>query len=226
MQCVCAIIKTKVEKMLDSKGFDLWSNNYDKVVSVSDEDNAYPFAGYKSVLGEIYKIIRNRDVCDILDIGFGTGILTKKLYDDGYKIFGIDFSKEMIKIASEKMPNANLIEFDFSKGFPKKVNNKNFDIIISSYAIHHISDEQKKDYILELTKHLNENGLIIFGDVIFETKKDMEECKTQAGDYWDDEEYYIIVEEIKKQLPSLKIDFIKKSYCSGVLVITSFSKTV
>ena len=32
--------------MLDNKGFDLWANGYDESVSVSDEDNTYPFAGY------------------------------------------------------------------------------------------------------------------------------------------------------------------------------------
>ena len=37
--------------MLDNKGFDLWADGYDKTVGVSDEENAYPFAGYKDVLG-------------------------------------------------------------------------------------------------------------------------------------------------------------------------------
>ena len=37
--------------MLDNKGFDLWADGYDKTVGVSDEENTYPFAGYKDVLG-------------------------------------------------------------------------------------------------------------------------------------------------------------------------------
>ena len=41
--------------MLDNKGFDLWADEYDKTVSVSDEGNTYPFAGYKDVLGNIFK---------------------------------------------------------------------------------------------------------------------------------------------------------------------------
>ena len=39
--------------MLDNKGFDLWADRYDESVSVSDEDNTYPFAGYKKILGRI-----------------------------------------------------------------------------------------------------------------------------------------------------------------------------
>ena len=92
--------------MLDSKGFDLWSDNYDTQVEISDEENVYPFAGYKKVLSTVYEKVRKQNPKNILDIGFGTGILAKKLYDDGYNIYGIDFSNEMLKKAKQKMPNA------------------------------------------------------------------------------------------------------------------------
>lgn len=64
--------------MLNSKGFDLWADNYDKSVNLSEEENTYPFAGYKNVLGNIYHKIREKKGKTILDIGFGTGILSKK----------------------------------------------------------------------------------------------------------------------------------------------------
>ena len=35
--------------MLDNKGFDLWADGYDAAVGLSDEENSYPFAGYKDV---------------------------------------------------------------------------------------------------------------------------------------------------------------------------------
>ena len=40
--------------MLNNRGFDLWADDYDKSVSLSDEDGTYPFAGYKVILNEIY----------------------------------------------------------------------------------------------------------------------------------------------------------------------------
>ena len=48
--------------MLDNKGFDLWADGYDKSVGLSEEENTYPFAGYKKVLGNIYKTIIPRNV--------------------------------------------------------------------------------------------------------------------------------------------------------------------
>ena len=205
--------------MLDSKGFDLWSDNYDTQVEISDEENVYPFAGYKKVLGTVYEKIRKQNPKNILDIGFGTGILAKKLYDDGYNIYGIDFSNEMLKKAKQKMPNAELLQFDFTDGLPKEFEQKQFDVILSTYAIHHIDDEAKKLYILKLLKSLNPKGILIFGDVAFETEKDMEAARKKDYEEWDDEEYYLIAERFNLWFPHLKTDFIKISYCSGVCTI-------
>ncbi|MGI5063200.1 class I SAM-dependent methyltransferase [Treponema denticola] len=205
--------------MLDSKGFDLWSDNYDTQVEISDEENVYPFAGYKRVLGTVYEKVRKQNPKNILDIGFGTGILAKKLYDDGYNIYGIDFSNEMLKKAKQKMPNAELLQFDFTDGLPKEFEQKQFDVILSTYAIHHIDDKAKKSYILKLLKSLNPKGILIFGDVAFETEKDMEAARKKDYEEWDDEEYYLIAERFNLWFPYLKTDFIKISYCSGVCTI-------
>ena len=205
--------------MLNSKGFDLWSDNYDTQVEISDEENVYPFAGYKKVLGTVYEKVRKQNPKNILDIGFGTGILAKKLYDDGYNIYGIDFSNEMLKKAKQKMPNAELLQFDFTDGLPKEFEQKHFDVILSTYVIHHIDDEAKKLYILKLLKSLNPKGILIFGDVAFETEKDMEAARKKDYEEWDDEEYYLIAERFNLWFPHLKTDFIKISYCSGVCTI-------
>lgn len=205
--------------MLNSKGFDLWSDNYDSQVEISDEENVYPFAGYKKVLSTVYEKVRKQNPKNILDIGFGTGILAKKLYDDGYNIYGIDFSNEMLKKAKQKMPNAELLQFDFTDGLPKEFEQKQFDVILSTYAIHHIDDEAKKLYILKLLKSLNPKGILIFGDVAFETEKDMEAARKKDYEEWDDEEYYLIAERFNLWFPYLKTDFIKISYCSGVCTI-------
>ena len=56
--------------MLNNKGFDLWADGYDKTVGISDEENTYPFAGYKKVLGFIFQTIMRDSkmpLCWILD---------------------------------------------------------------------------------------------------------------------------------------------------------------
>ena len=49
--------------MLNNKGFDLWADGYDKTVGISDEENTYPFAGYKKVLGFIFQTIMETRKC-------------------------------------------------------------------------------------------------------------------------------------------------------------------
>ena len=203
--------------MLDSTGFDLWANEYDKTVHLSEEADEYPFAGYKNVLNTIYKRMKAGNAKKVLDIGFGTGILAKKLYDEGIEIFGIDFSQEMIKLAKEKMPNAVLYQYDFSKGLPIELSEMKFDSIICTYAIHHLTDSAKDTFIKELQNRLTPNGEILLGDVAFDTKQSLEECMKKAGDEWDDEEFYIVAEEFSKEFPNMIFE--KISFCSGVCVI-------
>lgn len=206
--------------MLDNKGFDLWANGYDKSVQISEDNNEYPFAGYKEVLNTIYKIVRRKEKAKVLDIGFGTGILTKKLYDDGYEIYGIDFSQRMIEIAKDKMPLASLIQYDFSKGLPEEIKDNSFDYIISTYAMHHLEDEEKSKFIKRLGNYLSKDGKIIIGDITFKTRELLEQCKSSYNDLWDDEEVYFVYDELKESLFDMKIRFIEISHCSAVTQIT------
>jgi len=208
--------------MLDSKGFDLWADGYDKSVNVSEESNEYPFAGYKDVLNYIYNKAREKDNANVLDIGFGTGILTTRLYNVGCNITGIDFSSNMIDIAKQKMPNAILINCDFSKGLPDEIKGHHFDYIISTYAIHHLTDKEKINFIKSLAILLNEKGKILIGDVSFETINEFEICKEKYKEFWDNDEFYFIAEEIIHHLNDCyNCEYMKTSHCAGILTITN-----
>ncbi|MBU5294455.1 hypothetical protein FYJ27_02870 [Anaerosalibacter bizertensis] len=61
--------------------------------------------------------------------------------------------------------------FDFSKGLPKALENIQFDYIISTYAMHHLEDKEKINFINKLDEYISNDGEIIIGDVAFETRK-------------------------------------------------------
>ncbi len=204
--------------MLDNKGFDLWADDYDQSVGIGDEQDSYPFAGYKKLLGKIYQIIRQGQGTKVLDIGFGTATLSNKLYQNGYEIWGQDFSQKMIEIASPKMPNAHLFQGDFTKDLHKEISNNNYDFIIATYALHHLTDKQKAPFINNLKKLLNPKGLIIIGDVAFETQAQLDNCCQQAGDNWDEDEFYFVYEQLKQELTD--ISFEKISNCAGIIQLS------
>lgn len=203
--------------MLDQKGFDLWADGYDKAVGISDEENTYPFAGYKAVLGTIFRIIMQKQNASVLDLGFGTGTLTAKLYEHGCTVYGQDFSSRMIRLASEKMPHAQLYEGDLTQGLAEPLTHRNYDFIVATYSLHHLTDEQKTAFLHELTSYLNENGMILIGDVAFETREELEQCRIRAGNEWDEEEIYFVAEELKRTFP--KLEFTPVSFCAGILTL-------
>ena len=205
------------DRMLDNKGFDLWAEGYDKAVGLSEEENSYPFAGYKNVLSGIFQEIMTKPNAKVLDIGFGTGTLTTKLYENGCDVYGQDFSQRMIELANEKMPNAKLFQGDFSKGLVPELKDCKFDFIIGTYSLHHLTDEEKITFFNGLLNQLNEGGKLLIGDVAFSSRAELENCRTEAGDEWDDDEIYFVLDELEKAFPNA--EFKQKSYCSGIISI-------
>ena len=201
------------DKMLSKEGFDLWADGYDKAVGLSDEENTYPFAGYKEVLGSIFQTVMQKENATVLDIGFGTGTLTTKLYEHGCLVYGQDFSSRMIELAYQKMPEAHLYQGDFTQGLAEPLRNQKYDFITATYSLHHLTDEQKTAFIKILLDRLNENGKILIGDVAFENREKMDQCRLEAGDEWDDEEIYFVIDELRDSFPDLS--FTQVSYCAG-----------
>lgn len=207
--------------MLNKLGFDLWANDYDQTVQLSEESNLYPFAGYKTILNTIFNEVMQSGNQSVLDIGFGTGVLTNKLYENGHEITGIDFSNKMIEIAQLKMPSAHLIEFDFIEGLPEQLNGQKYDSIISTYALHHLTDEKKIEFIKSLLPLLMKEGKIYIGDISFQTRQSLEQCKKESLAYWDDDEFYFVADEMISSLKALcQCEFHPISHCGGVFILS------
>lgn len=203
--------------MLNNKGFDLWADNYDKSVDISDEEGTYPFARYKIILNEIYNRVLGSSGKKVLDIGFGTGTLTSKLYEQGCDVFGQDFSEKMIIMAKKKMPNAHLFQGDMTEGLVIPLLQEKYDSIIATYSLHHLTNEQKIKFIRLLSGLLKDGGSIYIGDVAFSTWEELEKCKRDAGDNWDDDEIYFVYEELNKYFPDMVFE--QMSCCAGVLTL-------
>lgn len=203
--------------MLDQKGFDLWAEGYDRSVELSDEEARFPFAGYKALLNEIYNRVLAGPHRTVLDIGFGTAFLTSRLYQAGAQIFGQDFSAEMVRLAREKMPEAQLYQGDFARGLRAELKENRYDAAIATYSLHHLDGGQKVRFLRELLPLLNEGGRIYIGDVAFRTRAELEACREAEGEKWDPDEIYFVFEELKKDIPALTFE--PFSYCAGLLTL-------
>ena len=203
--------------LLNGQGFDLWADGYDKDVGLSDESGTYPFAGYREFLNHIYREVLRKKGADVLDIGFGTGTLTAKLYQNGCAVWGQDFSEKMIAIAGQKMPDARLCAGDFTKGLHPSLTERRYDAIVATYSLHHLTDAQKPPFLRSLLALLRDGGKIFIGDVAFRTREELERCRREAGGSWDPDEICFVYDELKEFFPAL--EFTPFSHCAGVLTL-------
>lgn len=203
--------------MLDQAGFDAWAADYDNSVSQSEQAGEYPFAGYEAVLDTICRAVLSGGCESVLDLGFGTAALTERLYRAGLRVTGVDFSAQMCAIAQQKMPNARLLQHDFSLGLPSALVGERFDAIVCTYALHHLTDAQKVLFLRELLAHLTPGGRVLIGDIAFATRQALEQCRARSGGEWDEEEIYLVADELAPQLAGAR--FTPVSHCAGILTL-------
>jgi SAM-dependent methyltransferase len=98
----------------------------------------------------------------ILDIGCGAGEFLQYIKNEGYlNYFGIDLSEEQLDIAK----NFGITNVQISDGLSYlRTSNTLFQIISIQNIFEHLSLDEQLEYLTEMYKHLDEDG-IIFGMV-------------------------------------------------------------
>lgn len=110
----------------------------------------------------------NRTNPKILDLGCGTGNITLKVLERFPKaeVTCLDLSENMIQIAKEKLSEYDSITYvidDFTK---TEITDK-YDVILSSLALHHIpNDEKKEEMYKAIHDALIEEGVFYNADVV------------------------------------------------------------
>ncbi|MGL4336021.1 MAG: MerR family transcriptional regulator [Turicibacter sp.] len=187
----------------DKWDFDHWANSYDEYV-FSNKGPLKIYQNYEFVIDSVFQSASSLPIDSprILEIGVGTGNLASKFLTEDCTIIGIDQSREMLTKAKSKFPNLKVLLGEFLK---LPFSDKSFDVIVSTYAFHHLTADEKMVAIDEMLRVLKPEGHIIIGDLMF---KNM-----------DEEEAYL------KTLTHQQVEIIKDEYYSYVDTLTTeFSK--
>jgi SAM-dependent methyltransferase len=105
-------------------------------------------------------LIRKNNCNSVLEIGSGTGNLTKRFFENHWKYLGLDFSQSMIDIALKRNPNAKFICGDM-RDF--KLENPVDAIIITGRSTSYlISNTDVNNTFSALFKNCTNHGVIIF----------------------------------------------------------------
>jgi SAM-dependent methyltransferase len=84
----------------------------------------------------------------VLDLGTGTGAIALALAADAERVVGRDISPGMLEQAEAKAAEAGIENVAFSEGsFREPGVDEPVDIVVSNFAMHHLSDDEKREAI-------------------------------------------------------------------------------
>jgi putative AdoMet-dependent methyltransferase len=168
--------------------FQDWADSYDDTVTGKDVEYQAVFEHYESILDEVVSRAKGR----VVEFGPGTGNLTKRLLDSGLEVIPFEPSPEMRAVGTQKL--GDTVTFRDGDFLDFSLVGK-ADSIVSSYAFHHLTDEEKGKAFGIYGKLLVQGGKIVFADTMFETEQHYQAAISLAIK----KEYYNLAEDLKRE---------------------------
>jgi ubiquinone/menaquinone biosynthesis C-methylase UbiE len=143
---------------------DTWDSRADAWEEVARSD---AFVRLRDVLMEVAAATADDTV---LDLGSGTGLLTLAAARKACRVIALDASAEMLartarNVRAEGMDDVELIHGDMRR-IP--LPDESVDLVVSSYAFHHLGDDGKELAAAEALRVLRPGGRLVVVDMMFQ----------------------------------------------------------
>lgn len=129
-------------------------------------------AAYNDVLAWVLKEARIVSASRVLELGSGTGNLSSRIARCG-ELVCVDLSERMEAIACSKLAhlrNRRFIKADVLEVFEQEKGP--FDAVISTYTLHHLTDDEKRIIFAKIFASLVPGGRAVFGDLMVQSNGD------------------------------------------------------
>jgi cyclopropane fatty-acyl-phospholipid synthase-like methyltransferase len=138
--------------------FDGHAGNYDDVE-----------AFWRRACGRVVVTAANPSPEDVvLDLGCGTADLSVDLARRSRRVIGLDLSPAMLGIARARIQNAGLGNIELQEhDFRHLPELPEISLVVSNYAIHHLSLDEKRSLFRQIGDLLPERGVFVMGDVMW-----------------------------------------------------------
>ena len=157
-------IKERYAKEAAGYRKDAWLVNFDAEAL---------FKEFKNIVEKLYR--NNLSELNLLDLGAGNGMLTELVMSmfPNAKVTMLDFSPEMLESSEAYFEKLNIpldkIEFTVRNFVTDDFPNQKYDLIISSFALHHIRTASDLGNVyLKIVNSLKDNGSFINIDYYLE----------------------------------------------------------
>lgn len=144
----------------------------------------------------------------VLDLGSGTGNTILSIPTD-CRVVAVDISTKMLKVARTKL-SSRIISYVVSDilEFFESPSTRNFDIVMSSYAIHHLTNDEKVVLFSCIKSILHPGGRAVFVDLMYNNESERKRLIEKYCDNIEvtgsiEEEFYWNVDSSVKKLVEL-----------------------
>jgi len=125
----------------------------------------------------------------VLDLGCGDGIVVHKLLkiDGSISATLIDGSDDMLNKAKERLAgfkNLHFVRASFQEVLNTNIGLPDFDLIVSAFAIHHLTMSEKESLFNYIYSHLDNGGYFINIDVILSPTDALEKWYLKLWKEW------------------------------------------
>lgn len=146
------------------KTIDEHAARFDEIAGEYDDAHSDE---YRACVSLVVEHARDSLTADdvVLDLGCGTGALALALADTAGRVIGRDVSEGMMTQARKKAADRGLETVEFGRGTFREPNVDAADVVVSNFAMHHLSDAEKRAAI-EVIAALGARRFVL-GDVMF-----------------------------------------------------------
>lgn len=116
-----------------------------------------------------------------LDLGVGTGFFAQRLLSryPHARVVAMDGAASMVQLAKTRLGDRSA-QVDFRIGDFRDLGEllspqETFDVVISSYALHHLNGDEKEEVVRECVRRLRQGGWFLNADVIDSVSPELEE---------------------------------------------------
>jgi ubiquinone/menaquinone biosynthesis C-methylase UbiE len=126
-------------------------------------------AGFEKVLDRMLDVSDPRPTDTCVDLGAGTGFVTTALAPLVGSVLAVDISPAMATSLGERAAQAGLgnVRTQVADLRELRLPPASADLIVSSYALHHLRDPDKRALAAEAARWLRPGGRIVVADMMF-----------------------------------------------------------
>ena len=158
------------DNWVDRWNFDQIADHYDELV-LGEREGFNPHENYDYVLNTVVAAVNPQEGEQGLDAGIGTGNLASRFARPGIHMCGFDQSLQMLQRCREKHP---FIPTKLGTFFAIPFLKNGFDFVVTSYAMNHLTDEQKLLALGEINRVLKPGGRLVIADLMFVDQEERE----------------------------------------------------